>query len=1274
MHAAAQYPIPILLLSSAVWLAACVPPAPSQPSGDDPSDIATSDESAPADAADASDTTTTEPECGEELPCEDGYYCRDKICTEKLEQGTPCDDTLSCLTGHCVDGMCCESACEDICTACAETMTGGVDGICAAIPAGEDPEQECSPQRCDGLGACFNLQMDEPCSADYECGGDWVCNFDVCGPNDCGDGIQRGSEACDHAGDSPTCDADCTAALCGDDYLNNIAGEVCDDGNFTDTDACTNACSVAICGDGSARTDLEVGETGYEACDDGGDSEDCNADCTPAQCGDGIVNAAAMETCDDANNSNGDDCLNNCRVAYCGDGHAWQEGFTSKFHPDFELCDTAGNSEFCDDDCTFPVCGDELVNQAAGETCDEGGNTETCDGDCTLPECGDGMYNSFVGEQCDDGNTVTEVCDYGDTSCTVCNFNCEFSPGVTSFCGDGVIDSTGGEDCDDGNAMAELCDYGELSCTICNAECQFAAGETRTCGDGIVTAPQEYCDDGNSNTNDVCPSSPELPVGVGCQLSFCGDGFQRTDLPMEDSRYEACDDGNGVDTDDCPSTCEIATCGDGFVLSGTETCDDGNAVNSDDCPDGQNGTCLVAHCGDGFTRDGFETCDDSNDNNGDACLNSCALAACGDGFVWSGNEECDDSEDSPTCDQDCTFANCGDGYLNLLAAETCDDGNTVTETCTYGLQSCNICNEACQQAPGATSFCGDNTTDTQNGEQCDDGNNSTNDACPSSPQLPLGVGCQVAFCGDGFQHTELPPEDSQYETCDDGNEVDTDECPTTCQVAACGDGFVWSGTETCDDGNGVNTDGCPDGQNGTCLTARCGDGFTREGFETCDDSNNSNGDACLNTCIIATCGDGVIWLGNEQCDDGQDSPTCDQDCTHASCGDGHTNLMAGEHCDDGNTSTEICAYGELECDVCDFKCHNAHGATQTCGDGVLTTPQEACDDGNSSVNDACPSSPTLAEGIGCQPATCGDGFWRTDITEGTQGHEGCDDGNQSDTDSCLTTCARASCGDGFILENVEECDDGDADDFDACTNNCSNATCGDGLQRQDLAETHADYEACDAGVYSVGESAENLSYGCIDCASTVCEGNRTVTQNDPSGIQGCNVIDGDLLLIAEEIDCSQVSGFCWQPIFILEDLYAVTGTVTIVPRISVDEGFDTQHDGLFYVDIPNLRRIDGHLVIQRRDYLTSTIWVMVTNKNLEHIYLRNLESIGGSFLCTANPVLRELKMDSLTTVGGTVTISSNPSLCASESGMTIDPNSIASSSSSILNNKSSGCD
>ena len=68
-----------------------------------------------------------------------------------------------------------------------------------------------------------------------------------------------------------------------------------------------------------------------------------------------------------------------------------------------EECDTMGESENCDDDCTIVTCGDGNTNETAGEQCDDSGESITCNADCSLSECGDGIVNATAGETCDQG-------------------------------------------------------------------------------------------------------------------------------------------------------------------------------------------------------------------------------------------------------------------------------------------------------------------------------------------------------------------------------------------------------------------------------------------------------------------------------------------------------------------------------------------------------------------------------------------------------------------------------------------------------------------------------------------------------------------------------------------------------------------------------------------------------------------------------------------------------------------------------------------------------
>lgn len=63
---------------------------------------------------------------------------------------------------------------------------------------------------------------------------------------------------------------------------------------------------LAECGDGH----VDRGED----CDDDVESARCDVDCTFVECGDGVVNALALEQCDDANVQSGDGCSQDCTL------------------------------------------------------------------------------------------------------------------------------------------------------------------------------------------------------------------------------------------------------------------------------------------------------------------------------------------------------------------------------------------------------------------------------------------------------------------------------------------------------------------------------------------------------------------------------------------------------------------------------------------------------------------------------------------------------------------------------------------------------------------------------------------------------------------------------------------------------------------------------------------------------------------------------------------------------------------------------------------------
>ncbi len=169
-------------------------------------------------------------------------------------------------------------------------------------------------------------------------------------------------------GDGST-DASSGGPVCGNGVLED--GELCDDGNTDDSDACMTSCVPAACGDGVLQVP--------EECDDGvhnGPDTLCTTVCKVNVCGDG--ERGPDEPCDDGNMDDTDSCTSLCQLAVCGDGFV-QAGV--------EACDTMGSSETCDGDCTQAECGDGFTNPAAGEECDDGDNSslDNCYPTCTAP-------------------------------------------------------------------------------------------------------------------------------------------------------------------------------------------------------------------------------------------------------------------------------------------------------------------------------------------------------------------------------------------------------------------------------------------------------------------------------------------------------------------------------------------------------------------------------------------------------------------------------------------------------------------------------------------------------------------------------------------------------------------------------------------------------------------------------------------------------------------------------------------------------------------------
>ena len=116
---------------------------------------------------------------GTEVPgsCADGQAC-DGSGSCKSKNGVVCSSATACASGFCVDGVCCESACDGRCVSCNQAARAGK---CSGYAAGSDPENDCGrgqpPCRstCNGAGACDYPQWGTPCGSVELCDGAGLC-------------------------------------------------------------------------------------------------------------------------------------------------------------------------------------------------------------------------------------------------------------------------------------------------------------------------------------------------------------------------------------------------------------------------------------------------------------------------------------------------------------------------------------------------------------------------------------------------------------------------------------------------------------------------------------------------------------------------------------------------------------------------------------------------------------------------------------------------------------------------------------------------------------------------------------------------------------------------------------------------------------------------------------------------------------------------------------------------------------------------------------------
>ena len=137
--------------------------------------------------------------------CEDGNNCTADVCNPALAGGTcqhpakNCDDSMACTIDSCdaADGTCRHSASDSVC----------------------NDNNPCTDDFCSLTTGCSNTANSAPCDDNNRCTTSDVCSNKVC---------------------AGTRISGCL--FCGDDLVNPLAGEQCDDGNDVNGDCCSSTC------------------------------------------------------------------------------------------------------------------------------------------------------------------------------------------------------------------------------------------------------------------------------------------------------------------------------------------------------------------------------------------------------------------------------------------------------------------------------------------------------------------------------------------------------------------------------------------------------------------------------------------------------------------------------------------------------------------------------------------------------------------------------------------------------------------------------------------------------------------------------------------------------------------------------------------------------------------------------------------------------------------------------------------------------------------------
>jgi len=126
--------------------------------------------------------TSGQPDNNPVAACTGNNQCDGNGACKKIN-GQSCAAVGDCLSGFCVDTVCCNTSCTTSCNSCNVT---GLAGTCSIAWAGDDPHNNCQTpgdpaDNCNGAGACGLGAAGAPCSGNSGCSSN-MCTGNICAP------------------------------------------------------------------------------------------------------------------------------------------------------------------------------------------------------------------------------------------------------------------------------------------------------------------------------------------------------------------------------------------------------------------------------------------------------------------------------------------------------------------------------------------------------------------------------------------------------------------------------------------------------------------------------------------------------------------------------------------------------------------------------------------------------------------------------------------------------------------------------------------------------------------------------------------------------------------------------------------------------------------------------------------------------------------------------------------------------------------------------------